>query len=435
MIKNNKSILLILIYTCLCFLSIYRHKNVEPNTFRSEIWADRAGYYVYLPSTFIYNFSSAKFPEDIEIQTGNGFSLKEDKIITKYTYGIAFLQLPFFIVADVFSSASDATPRNGFSIYYQKAINFASVFYLVIGLYILFLSLKLYFGYKNKTILITILLLFFGTNLYYYSIIETGMSHVYSFFLFSCILYILSTRDRYKSKYLFFLFLAITSSLIILIRPTNIIFISIIFFFGTRSKQQLIFRINEFKNLKILSIWVISFLMVFVPQFIYWKYANGNYISYSYGDESFTNLLSPKFLEVLFAPNNGLLPYSLIFILALFGIVLNLKKNSFIGLYSLTIFTVLCYMTASWHDWKFGCGAGMRNIVEYFSLFSFPLCFVVNKTLTIPNKFSRSFLLVAFSLLVLISLKVNYHYFGCYFEDTWDWSTYINTFIYPMSIN
>ena len=120
---NRLKIILILalIYTGLCFLSLYRHKNVELNTFRSEIWADRAGYYVYLPSLFIYNFSSDKFPESIEKQTGNGFSLnkEKDKIITKYTYGVALLQLPFFIIADAFSSVSSVIPRNGFSIYYN----------------------------------------------------------------------------------------------------------------------------------------------------------------------------------------------------------------------------------------------------------------------------------------------------------------------------
>ncbi len=435
MTKSNKLILFILIYTCLCFLSIYRHKNIEPNSFRTEIWADRAGYYVYLPSMFIYNFSGKNFPQNIELQTGHGFSLKKDKLITKYTYGVALLQLPFFIVADILSSASASTSRNGFSIYYQRSIDFASVFYLVLGLYFLFLSLKIYFGYKNKTILITLLLLFFGTNLYYYSIVETGMSHIYSFFLFSCLIYTLTIRYHFKSKYLFFFFLAIISSLIILIRPTNIIFISIIFLFGTKSKQQLIFKIKEFKNLRILLIWIMSVLLVFIPQFIYWKYSNGNYISYSYGDESFTNLLTPKFIEVLFAPNNGLFPYSLVFILILFGMVLNLKKNLFLGLYPLILFIVIWYITASWHDWKFGCGAGMRNIVEYYSLFSFPLCFVTDKILTISNKYYRNLMLAVVSLLVLISLKVNYHYFGCYFTDTWDWTPYINTFMYPFSFN
>jgi len=72
-------------------LSLYRHKDIDSNSFRTEIWADRAGYYVYLPTTFIYNFSTEKFSENIESKTGEGFVVNKEKnrIETKYTYGVA----------------------------------------------------------------------------------------------------------------------------------------------------------------------------------------------------------------------------------------------------------------------------------------------------------------------------------------------------------
>ena len=116
------------------------------------------------------------------------------------------------------------------------------------------------------------------------------------------------------------------------------------------------------------------------------------------------------------------------------GIVLYIKKESIIGLYYLTVFIILCYLTASWHDWKFGCGDGMRNMVEYYSLFSFPLCFVINKINSINSKLFKYAIWTLISLLVVTSLKVNYHYYGCYFEDTWDWSQFIDTLIYPIMI-
>jgi hypothetical protein len=43
---------------------------------------------------------------------------KEDgKIKTKYTYGVALLQLPFFIIADAISFISNDVPRDGFWTY------------------------------------------------------------------------------------------------------------------------------------------------------------------------------------------------------------------------------------------------------------------------------------------------------------------------------
>ena len=433
--KIKRLIILFLLFLIFCSLSLYRHKNIEPNTFRTEIWADRAGYYIYLPSLFLYSFSSDEFPENIEEHTGHGFhvNLIKNKVETKYTYGVALLQLPFFLVADFISSISANIPRDGFSFYYQKSINFAAVFYLIIGLYQLFLTLKIYFNYNNKTIFITLLALFFGTNLYYYGIVETGMSHIYSFFLFSGALYLVTQKSKFKNKYIFYIILAFTSWLIILIRPTNMIFVIIAFFWDAISVKQILIRIKENINPKILSIWVLSGFIIFIPQFIYWKYSTGSYLTYTYTNEGFTNALSPKFLEIFFSPNNGLFPYSLIIILALSGIILSLKNRTTIGLYSSIVFILVSYLTASWHDWKFGCGSGMRNMVENYSLLSFPLCYSIHKINLMNKKLIKLAFFTSIFLLVMISFKVNYHYYGCYFVDVWDWSEYIKTLIYPMN--
>ena len=432
-----RTTILILLFTFLCSLSIYRHKNVEPNSFRTEIWADRAGYYIYLPSTFLYNFSTKEFPENIETQTGQGFFIDKKKNIieTKYSYGVALLQLPFFLVADGITIIYKKNARNGFSYFYQKAIDFAAAFYLVFGLYLLFLSLKVYFNYKNKIIFVTLSFLFFGTNLYYYGIIETGMSHIYSFFLFSWMLYLVIHRGKFRKKFRFFVLWGLLAGLIVLIRPTNIIFIFIALVWDVSGVKQIFSRIKEFFRIGILPFWFIPVLIIFIPQFVYWKYSTGHFLSYTYVDEGFSNAFNPKITEALFSPNNGLFPYSLIFILVLLGIVLIWKSNKTIGWFSIIVFSLITYITASWHDWKFGCGAGMRNMVEYYSLFSFPLAFAVNKLFLKKKGIVKLSLFAVSGLLVIISFKVNYHYFGCYFSGTWDWSDYVKTLLYPLQIN
>ncbi len=428
-----RTFIFVLFFISFCCLSLYRHKNVEADSFRTEIWADRAGYYVYLPSLFLYDFSIEKFPKNIEAKTGNGFYLntKRDKIETKYTYGVALLQLPFFLMADGITVLYGNTQRNGFSYFYQKAINFAAAFYLTLGLYLLFLSLKIYFKYSNKVIFITLGILFFGTNLYYYGIIETGMSHIYSFFLFSGMLYLVTHKLKFRNNLYFFTLLGITSGLIVLIRPTNIIFIFLPFIWDVNSVNQIIQRIKKLLNPSILLILFLSWLAVFIPQFIYWEYSSGKILSYSYGNESFSNALSPKIPEVLFSPNNGLFPYSLVFIFIFIGIAIFWKSNKSLSLYSSFVFLLIVYITASWHDWRFGCGAGMRNMVEYYSLFSFPLAVTVNKFLTLNKPVIKLSIFALIGFLVLVSFKVNYHFFGCYFSGMWDWSDYFNYLLYP----
>jgi hypothetical protein len=119
----------------------------------------------------------------------------------------------------------------------------------------------------------------------------------------------------------------------------------------------------------------------------------------------------------------------------LIGIVLIWKNHKLLGVYSLIVFLFITYITASWHDWRFGCGAGMRNMVEFYSLFSFPLAFTVNKFFLIKKRIIRLFIFALIGLFVIICFKVNYHYFGCYFSGIWDWSDYIKYLFYPVHVN
>ena len=117
------------------FLTFNRHSKSGYFNYHSEIWADKSGYYVYLPAAFKFNFNPNNFPDSIEINTGNGFALDErnGKVITKYTYGVALMQSPFFCLAEILAEPLNFE-KNGFSPIYHWCINVASVFYLVIGL-------------------------------------------------------------------------------------------------------------------------------------------------------------------------------------------------------------------------------------------------------------------------------------------------------------
>ncbi len=430
-----KILILVVIYLALSFVSLYRHKNVELNSFRSEVYADRAGYYVYLPATFIYHFNTEKFPGEIEKNTGNGFRIDSltQKIITKYTYGVSLMQLPFFLIADVITSIQQVHPRDGFSYYYQKSVDFAGVFYLVGGLYLLFLVLNILFPHSKKTIIIGLTMLFLGTNLYYYGIVEAGMSHIYSFFLFSALIYLTVTHRTDYGLFRKVVFPVLVVSLIVIIRPINIIGAGFILFYNKG------FFVTGFKSMsksntsKALALALLTGVVVFAPQLIYWKYAFGSFVSYSYGQESFTHWLNPSIIKVLFSPANGLVPYSLIIVFIVAGIFMMVKKKDFRGIVPLMYFVLVIYITASWHDWKFGCGCGMRNMVEYYSFLSFPLIFFLQKINSIEKILPKVTLWFFIAVLVLISFKVNYHYYGCYFETDWSWGQYFKALQYPFN--
>src|SRR5680860_135802 len=89
---------IILFSGILLFLTFNRHSKSKDLDYHSEIWADKAGYYVYLPAAIKYKFNPVNFPDSIDVKTGNGFMLdyEHKKIRTKYTCGVALMQLPFF---------------------------------------------------------------------------------------------------------------------------------------------------------------------------------------------------------------------------------------------------------------------------------------------------------------------------------------------------
>jgi hypothetical protein len=129
-----------------------------------------------LPATFLYRFDARLFPAAIDSLTGHGFQLERTtgKVATKYPYGVALLEAPFWLAAHALQPQAD-----GFSAAEQKSVNIAAVTFYTWGLLLLYSALRRLF--ERGAVIVTLLALTFGTNLWHYAFYETGMSHVYSF--------------------------------------------------------------------------------------------------------------------------------------------------------------------------------------------------------------------------------------------------------------
>jgi hypothetical protein len=165
---------------------------------------------------------------------------------------------------------------------------------------------------------------------------------------------------------------------------------------------------------------IIGFL-VLLPQFLYWHSISGNFLYYSYGDESFTNLFSPKFTSFWFAPLNGLFLYNPLYLLLVFSTIFSIFKRKTDGLIGLILFLLISYISASWHMYYFGCGFGARNIVEYSVAFAVPLGYLLRSIRSITAK-------VFFPLFIIFSIFINLHlsakFERCFFGKDWDWHEY-----------
>ncbi|MCF6170936.1 MAG: hypothetical protein L3J66_08170 [Bacteroidales bacterium] len=413
-----KSFFWVFLSGLLVFLAFNRHSKTGVFYYRSQVYADKAGYYVYLPAAFIQHFDAARFPEKVDSLTGNGFQLdrKNNKVITKYFYGVSLMELPFFLIAH-FIAKPLGFESNGFSLVYHWAIDFAALFYLLLSFYLLFKILHRRF--PEKTAFLTIAFLFAGTNLFYYSIQETGMSHVYSFFLFTAWIYQLTFWKKLdKQPGLFGFSSGIIAALIIFVRPLNLLFLLTSIFLNRDFLQ----RLRAQMKWQFLLPFVFAALMVASPQLAYWKYLSGSLIADTYSGESFSNWMYPRIIEFLFAPNNGLILYNPLVLFMFFGLILMIRNKHKNGWLILMTALLLIYLSASWWSWHFGCGFAARNFVEYYALLSFPLAYLIQYPKQKTVQFLFYFLMIFFSA---YNLKMIYSYGGCWFgESVWDWAQY-----------
>jgi hypothetical protein len=414
----------------LLFLTFNRHKSSDNFTYHSEIWGDKAGYYVYLPAAVKFGFKPRNFPEAVDVKTGGGFKLdyKEQKVRTKYTYGVALMQLPFFLIADVLAKPL-GYESNGFSPIYHSAINISAIFYLFFGLFFLKKFLKK--RVESRVAWVVVIGILLASNLYYYSIEETGMSHVYSFSLFSFTLFILQKTNFLKNeKGWQSLVVGLLFGLIVVIRPSNIIFLSCYLLLDIINFSEFKTRLKRILKPKVFGLVLLGSILMLLPQLLYWNYLNGSWVSYSYGNEGF-NWLNPKLLNTWFSPNNGLFLYTPFYFLILLTLGIMIKNKVQNGVFILFLFLFISYVFASWWDWSFGCSFGARSFVEYLSIFSIVIAYGVKYTFQLGAKKRALVYLITFAI-IAFNLKMIYSYDGCFYgERNWDWSFYVQLVFSP----
>ena len=410
----------------LIFAALNRHSHSKIYTYNSQIWADKAGYYIYLPALFIYNFEIKKIPDNIDILTGNGFVINKikNKIESKYPVGTAILESPFFILAHTYELLTGGK-ADGFNKTYQNLIDICAVFYLSLGLFYLFLFLSQTFD--QKTTLLSLFVLFSATNLYYYSICEGGFSHIYSFFLFSYLLFLLSKNKHEFSKSNWFKII-IVSSFIVLVRQINLVFLIIsLFLFIPKKTLE--------KNLAFKD-WAVSFLifiLVLSPQIIYNFYLSGSPFFYSYQNEKFIYLFNPKIKEVLFAFENGWITNNPIHIFSLIGIGIYYKIQPKISVGILLIFIFCAYLYASWWSYELGCAYGHRGFVDIYPFAAISLTAIIQEIKLTKSKLIKFFSYSFIILCVFLNLKFIYTYDTCWPKNpkSSDFELYLNFLTSP----
>jgi hypothetical protein len=187
-------------------LIIHFFSNSDPQRI---IRSDGNGYYAYLTAVFIYQDLSYSFYDDILDEYYGGREQEyrieiNDRIINKNWPGVAFLWLPFFLLAHLFSWLFGLS-TDGYGILYQYSLGIACLFYVYLGLLYLRKFLNIY-NIQPYAIAITQAIIVFATPLLNYAVTNPVFTHAYSFTLIMFFLfYVKKTTHHYKEKYYYYL--------------------------------------------------------------------------------------------------------------------------------------------------------------------------------------------------------------------------------------
>lgn len=381
----------------------------------SNLRNDAGIYYAYLPATFIKKnplFTFLDVEPGVVPEKGIQYWAAQSEKggwVPKMTMGKAFMDLPFFFLADAYVQCYKHHDRTGFSLPYQNAMVYATLFYTVFGFF--FLRLVLLRFFEDFVVALTIIILALATNLFHYACYETAYTHPHNFFILSVLIY-LATRWEQKGTIWQGAIFGLLCGLLVLVRPINFLLLLPLPLFSVYF-QQFAFSFSAlksgvlsfFKTRKFLFGFGVAVLVLF-PQLLFWKIQSGSWLYYSYQDEGFfwTN---PQILEGLFSFRKGWLLYTPVMFLACIGLFqLLFRKQSvalrWIGASLVVTLIIFIYVTFSWWCWWYGGGFGARTMIDFYPYMAFGLAGILAGIL------KKGFLIKAISaVVILFVIKLN----------------------------
>lgn len=343
----------------------------------SKLWEknlvinDVVSYYGYLPAAIVNHDLTLNFIVGNESYAGKYWpeNAPNGGRVIKTTMGLSFLYAPFFLMGHATAKIMHYT-ADGYSPPYMVFLLLSCLFYLIVGFYFLRKLLLLFFS--DGITSLTMVSVFFGTNLLWYTTYDGLMSHAYLFTFLTIFIY-LAVKWHSEPKLKTAIFVGLTGGLITLIRPTMMLCFVLFALYNVYNKQSLLEKLKLFKSkpLHLIVIALCAFI-VLIPQLAYWKFVTGNWLFFSYvGERFYWN--NPHLIEGLFGFRKGWLLYTPIMVFAICGIFY-LRKNAASFFLSVSIlFPLLVYTFFSWWAWWYGGSFGLRAFVDYYGLFAIPM--------------------------------------------------------------
>ncbi len=408
-------------------LSAYFTLNGNWYKTRFPIQMDANGYYVFLPAIFIYNdLENLSFVNDMPEQFDRKYFLYANAsggYMTKYSPGLAILELPFFLIAHA-SAKVLGIEATGYSPPYRLAMGISSIFYSCLGLWFLAKVLLRYFN--PTSVLFTLVLMLFGTTIFHTTLMQSGTTHNHVFMVLALLLLYID-KWYHGQQAVDFGLAAFFAGYAALIRPTEalVALIPIGYFFQYWKHQKFNFR-YLFSQVKGIVFALIGFLVCLLPVLLYWKFATGNWVAYTYEQEGFYFDRPWQIWYGLFGFRKGWFIYTPLLFLAAYGYFLMRKDERFAAYRSALIWYLPfnLFIVLSWYGWWYGGCFGNRALIPCLALAAFPIAYLFDspKIMKLP-------LLAISGLFVLLNIFQTFQYQQRVMHmDAMTWRSYVYIF-------
>ncbi|GAB4375783.1 MAG: hypothetical protein Kow0075_02380 [Salibacteraceae bacterium] len=364
---------MIALLTCFAASTIFLTNHLFEENF---IRGDAFSYFAYLYAWVVEGQLGFSFYPGLPPEISNRLWLGHfnGAYIPRMTFGVAMLQLPFYLTAHLLAPVL-GFEANGWTFPYQISAALGGLFWFFLGLQNL---QKILFEYFSQRVAgITLVLLVVATNLLYYAGAENTVSHVYSFSLVSIALRFFNDwlkQNQLKILIISFLCIGFT----VLIRPTNAVVVIALagFLFSHKGAFK---KVNLKEVLLAAAIGALPVLL----QFLYWKVQTGSWLVYTYRDEHLF-FSRPMILQGLFSYRNGWLLYTPVMIVAYLGFYPLMKKYPRIALGIFITLVLHVYIVFSWWCWYYGSSLSIRPMVDIYALIAFPLAAITERLVHAP---------------------------------------------------
>lgn len=396
-LQFNTTSLLLLVFFILCFLTILWQVNWQ-------IGGDGFGYYSYIRSFIFdrdFNLQNefALFDALNNYDTVVAWRTSVNQIANPFAVGAAILWSPFvliaFIVSHIFNFA-DPYFISGFNFPYQVAVAMGTWTYFLLGLALLFNTLRKIIGDKYAwwAIVTTIAV----SPVPFYLIYEPSMAHgltVFSSSLFFYVIYKIYKADIIY--YLDYLLLGVSMALLFLLRWQDIVFAVIaLFIIFTKIYSGK----NYKKYIKPISLALVVFALLSLLQFLMWRHLFGSWIVIPQGT-SFFHLTHPYFWQFLFSSHHGMLTVHPLLIFSLVGLGFFYKQDKLLARLLFLAMLIQIYINCAIYDWYGGGSFGARRMISSFFIFTLGMSYFIKAA----DK--RKIVLIIFILLVFTGIIFN----------------------------